>query len=211
MIEMLKLYTNKFLLCLAFLSSMGAGVMPIIMIRTFGDLLEKLSVQTDFMATVVDLIKELAYINGIMIGVTALSLLFRFIANGPFTVDLRKKLYESFMNIDIEYFDQTSTGELVSRLSEDVTIVKDCYIDKSTQVVQNICMAISGLINMFIESWLTSLITLVVFPLIVAIYFVGDKIIGKIWNEYFHESSVEAATAEEIISQFRTVKSITVN
>lgn len=48
------------------------------------------------------------------------------------------------MNLEIDYFDQTSTGVMISRLSEDIMILRETYVDKACQVTQNVVQAVAG-------------------------------------------------------------------
>jgi ABC-type multidrug transport system fused ATPase/permease subunit len=104
------------------------------------------------------------------------------------------------MSLEIDYFDNTSTGVMISRLSEDVTILREICIDKGCQVVQNVVQAIGGIILFVTESWVMSLIAVGVVPLIGITFWISEVMIEKLWKEYSNANTNNTSKAEEIIS-----------
>jgi ABC-type multidrug transport system fused ATPase/permease subunit len=111
------------------------------------------------------------------------------------------------MNQDVDFFDATSAGILVSRLSEDVTVVREAYNDKLIQTVQMGVQSMAGIILAFIYSWKIGLISLAVAPLAALIYWGGESCIERTWSKFQDTSTWAASKAEEVITSFRTVKS----
>ena len=104
---------------------------------------------------------------------------FRSFATPTFNLDLRRALFTSLMNQPIEYFDKTSAGVLVSRLSEDVTLVRETYIDKTCTVLQGLTQAVMGVIMAFVNSALVSLIILVAIPIILITFWLGETFVDS--------------------------------
>ncbi|OHT02946.1 ATP-binding cassette transporter [Tritrichomonas foetus] len=82
-----------------------------------------------FLDNAVNMIKKSAWITAIMIFLQVLSGGIQSIVAPLFLVDIRKQLYDSLMHADISFFDHTSSGALVGRLSEGVAYIQDVYVN----------------------------------------------------------------------------------
>ncbi len=89
--------------------------------------------------------------------------------------DFRNKLYHHLESMSLRFFTSTRTGEIQSRLSNDVGGVQGVVTDTATSVVSNISTAVSTVIAMFILSPVLTLISLGLLPLFLWItYKVGN-------------------------------------
>ncbi|MBE3561460.1 MAG: ABC transporter ATP-binding protein, partial [Ktedonobacteraceae bacterium] len=89
--------------------------------------------------------------------------------------DFRNKLYSHLQSMSLRFFTSTRTGEIQSRLSNDVGGVQGVVTNTATSIVSNFSTAISTIIAMFILSPLLTLISLALLPLFLWItYKVGN-------------------------------------
>jgi len=89
--------------------------------------------------------------------------------------DFRNKLYNHLESMSLRFFTATRTGEIQSRLSNDVGGVQGVVTDTATSVVSNISTALSTFIAMLYLSPLLTLISLGLMPLFLWItYKVGN-------------------------------------
>src|SRR5438045_244081 len=89
--------------------------------------------------------------------------------------DFRNKLYEHLQSLSLRFFTSTRTGEIQSRLSNDVGGVQGVVTDTATSVVSNISTALSTIIAMLFISPLLTLISLGLLPVFLWItYKVGN-------------------------------------
>ena len=89
--------------------------------------------------------------------------------------DFRNKLFHHLQSMSLRFFTSTRTGEIQSRLSNDVGGVQGVVTDTATSVVANISTAVSTIIVMFILSPLLTLISLGLLPVFLWItYKVGN-------------------------------------
>ena len=89
--------------------------------------------------------------------------------------DLRNNLYEHLQAMSLRFFSGTRTGEIQSRLSNDVGGVQNVITNTATSVVSNITTTISTVAAMFIISWQLTLVSLGLMPLFLFItYRVGN-------------------------------------
>ncbi|MDP9069344.1 MAG: ABC transporter ATP-binding protein/permease [Actinomycetota bacterium] len=79
--------------------------------------------------------------------------------------DLRNSLYAHLQHMPLRFFTSTRTGEIQSRLSNDVGGVQSVLTDTASSILSNIATVVSTLVVMFILSWELTLLTLAIVPL----------------------------------------------
>ncbi len=79
--------------------------------------------------------------------------------------DFRNRLYDHLQSMSLRFFTGTRTGEIQSRLSNDVGGVQSVVTDTATSVVSNISTVLSTIVAMIIISPLLTLISLGLLPL----------------------------------------------
>ncbi len=120
---------------------------------------------------------------------------------------LREQLYRNILKQEVAFFDVNRTGELMSRLASDCTMLQNTVSVNISQGLRNVAQVIGGFAFMFFTSWRLSLILLVTIPPVALMaYFFGKRIraISKDFQAVLAETSI---VAEETISGQRTVKS----
>ena len=89
--------------------------------------------------------------------------------------DLRNHLYERLQAMSLRFFSSTRTGEIQSRLSNDVGGVQSVITDTATSVLANFTTTISTIAAMFIISWQLTVLSLALLPAFLYItYRVGN-------------------------------------
>lgn len=89
--------------------------------------------------------------------------------------DFRNRLYIHLQNMSLRFFTSTRTGEIQSRLSNDVGGVQGVVTNTATSIVSNVATALSTVIAMIIISPLLTLVSLGLLPLFLWItYKVGN-------------------------------------
>jgi ATP-binding cassette, subfamily B, bacterial len=78
--------------------------------------------------------------------------------------DLRNSLYSHLQHMHLSFFSSTRTGEIQSRLSNDVGGVQGVLTDTASSAVSNIATAISTIVVMTILSWELTLLSLGILP-----------------------------------------------
>ncbi len=79
--------------------------------------------------------------------------------------DLRNQLYGHLQGMPLKFFTDTRTGEIQSRLSNDIGGVQSVVTDTATSVVSNITIAISTILGMLFLDWRLTLLSLGLLPL----------------------------------------------
>jgi ABC-type multidrug transport system fused ATPase/permease subunit len=202
----IKLFENKPALIAGIFFTVCAGGAPLLMNVVIGDMMTVMTTEGSFVTKVTTLALTMVYVVLGMAVITSLGIGFRVLTNPFYMVTLRQLLYSSLLELDVEYFDATPTGVLIGRLSEDVTLVRETYLDKGAQVMQSLAQAIAGLCLAFATSWRVALVCCPAIPLSAITFVVGEHLVDKLWLKFNAASSACISKAEEVIMQFRTVK-----
>lgn len=80
------------------------------------------------------------------------------------TADLRVQLFERLQAMELAFFARTKTGEIQSRLQNDVGGVANTLQTTFTSIVGNIVSTLASLVAMFVLSWQLALIAIIVMP-----------------------------------------------
>lgn len=120
---------------------------------------------------------------------------------------LRKDLYAKILDQEIAFFDSSRTGELLSRISNDCTILQNAVSVNISMGLRNLAGALGGLVLMIYTSPVLALSMLLVIPPVG----IGAVIFGKrirVLSRKTQDAMADASiVAEETIAGIRTVRS----
>ena len=121
--------------------------------------------------------------------------------------DQKNQVYEHYQKLDTEFYKTHSTGDLMSRITEDVSRVR-MYTGPSLMYLINLVSLIGFcLYNMFSKDLMLSLYVLTPLPILaITIYFV-NSIINKKSEEIQGQLSDLTTNAQESYSGIRVIKS----
>ncbi len=75
-----------------------------------------------------------------------------------FVFNLRMETYEHLQNLSLSYYDDHPTGDIMSRLSNDVNAVEDMVVHGADEVVANVVMSVGVVFLLFWAFWTTPLV-----------------------------------------------------
>jgi len=78
---------------------------------------------------------------------------------------LRKDISEKMNRMKLKYYDKTTHGEVLSRLTNDVDTINQTLSQSITQIITSIVTVIGVLIMMFTISWKMTLVVMAIIPL----------------------------------------------
>ena len=81
--------------------------------------------------------------------------------------DLRNALYQHLQSMPLRFFTTTRTGEIQSRLANDVGGVQSVVTDTAASLLANVVIIISTLIAMLLLSWQLTVLSLCITPLFI--------------------------------------------
>jgi ATP-binding cassette, subfamily B, bacterial len=79
--------------------------------------------------------------------------------------DLRARLYDHLQSLSLRFFTATRTGEIQSRLANDVGGLQTVITDTASTILSNAVILLSTLVAMLLLSWQLTVLSLVMLPL----------------------------------------------
>ncbi|KAG8477196.1 hypothetical protein CXB51_030966 [Gossypium anomalum] len=120
---------------------------------------------------------------------------------------LRLNLFTHLIHQEIAFFDVTSTGELLNRLSEDTQIIKTAATTNLSEALRNLTSAIIGIGFMFSSSWKLTLLSLVAVPVAAVATCRFGRYLKQLSHTTQAAAAVAASVAEESFGAIRTIRS----
>jgi ATP-binding cassette subfamily B protein len=143
----------------------------------------------------------------IMIGITivtgAIGVLQTYVTNrvGQRVMEeLRNRLYEHLQGMSLRFFTGTRTGEIQSRLTNDVGGIQSVVTDTATSLLSNIVTLLSTLIAMLFLSWQLTALSLGITPLFVFYTYRAGKVRRQITMQAQESKAEISAITEETLS-----------
>ncbi|KYO26787.1 ATP-binding cassette sub-family B member 5 isoform X2 [Alligator mississippiensis] len=121
------------------------------------------------------------------------------------TKKIRRMFFHAVLRQEISWFDITTSGELNTRLIEDINKINDGIGDKIAQLIQNMTTFIVGIVIGFVIGWKLTLVILSTSPLVVLSAAFCSKMIITLTSKELTAYSKAGAIAEEVLSSVRTV------
>jgi ATP-binding cassette subfamily B protein len=118
--------------------------------------------------------------------------------------DLRNALYSHLQHMPLRFFTSTRTGEIQSRLSNDVNGVQSVLTDTAASIVANVATVISTVVAMFILSWELTLLSLGILP----VFLVLSQKVGRIRRELSGRTQESLADLTAIMQETLSVSGI---
>src|SRR6476659_8660620 len=114
--------------------------------------------------------------------------------------DLRGALYAHLQSMPLRFFTETRTGEIQSRLANDIGGVQAVVTDTASSLTSNLAIAISTTIAMFLLDWRLAILSLSLTPFFLYLTYR----VGKVRREVSTETQIAlaelSATTEETLS-----------
>ena len=152
-------------------------------------------------------------IGGIMIGCAALAFILGIFGakysakcGRGLGAELRKKQYEQIQKYSFDNLDDFRTSSLITRLTNDVTIIQDAFTQSLRPALRSPTMLIFSLVLAFIISPYLGLIFLVVIPLLGLILFIILKIVRPKFKTLQIIMDKLNRTTQESIIAIKTIK-----
>jgi len=162
------------------------------------------------------IIKGLNNISFLLIGVLAVQSFFSFFRVYFFAqvserglADVRKTLYNKFMDLPMTFYDNRRTGELVSRITSDVALLQDTFSVTLAEFIRQILTLIIGVIFIIYTTPALSLFMLFTFPFIIVGAMVFGTYIRKLSKKTQDELAATNIVVEETLQSVLMVKAFT--
>jgi ATP-binding cassette, subfamily B, bacterial MsbA len=124
-------------------------------------------------------------------------------------LDLRTSLYRHLQELSLDFYANRRVGEIVSRISSDVTQVRSVLTNNVTQLLSQAISLIGSIILIFVLNPRLTLFIVVLTPLIAIIAIVFGRSFQGLSTKVQDELANATVTVEESLQGIRVVKSFT--
>jgi len=123
--------------------------------------------------------------------------------------DIRKAVYDHVTSLSPAFFEVTRTGEVLSRLTTDTTLVQTVVGSSASIALRHIVMLIGGLILLVITSVKLSALVLLAAPFIIAPVILFGRAVRGLSRRSQDTIAATSAMAGESLQSIRTVQAFT--
>ncbi len=121
--------------------------------------------------------------------------------------DIRQALYERMVQLPMAFFDRRRTGELISRITSDVTLLQDTFSITLAELLRQVITLLAGIGFLFYTTPRLTLFMLATIPILVILAMVFGRHIRKLSKATQDELAGANVVAEETLHSIFTVKS----
>lgn len=120
---------------------------------------------------------------------------------------IRKDLFEHLEHLPLSFFDHNKKGDLMSRFTNDISIIDNALSDAVTEVISSVITLVGVTIIIFVVNPILAVTTIVTVP----IFFVCVLLIGKKAGDYYDKQQASlgevSSYSEEMITGMKVIKS----
>ncbi|KRF64570.1 ABC transporter [Bacillus sp. Soil768D1] len=124
-------------------------------------------------------------------------------------MDLRNSMYEHIQRLDMKFFDKNRTGDLMSRLTNDVNLLQQLISSSMLQVVTDTVTFVAVAVYMLFINWKLTIVLLFTFPFMFYITRVFGKRIRMSFRSVQSSAGDVSNQLQDSISGMRLIQSFT--
>jgi ATP-binding cassette, subfamily B, bacterial MsbA len=193
-------------LILAGLLVSGVALINLALIRLAGTLWDVITVQhdADQMTRSIGLFLVLVILQGLCsMGHSYLTAW----VSQEVVADFRKHLFGHLQMLTVSFFARRRTGELLSRLMTDVTVIQSIVTETPIDGVKQLVTFVGGITFLLMTNWQLCLLILILLPLLVLVAKVFGRRLKSLSTSIQDHTAALSTLVEEVISGIRIVKS----
>ncbi len=123
--------------------------------------------------------------------------------------DLRKAVYARVLALSPAYFEVTKTGEVLSRLTTDTTLLQAVISSSATTALRNTLLLVGGLILLIVTSPMLTGLVLLLVPVVVAPILIFGRQVRRLSRQSQDRVAEVGVRVDETLSAIRTVQAFT--
>jgi subfamily B ATP-binding cassette protein MsbA len=120
---------------------------------------------------------------------------------------LRSELFARLVTLSLDFHGRNRVGELVSRLSSDVTLIRTLLTQTTTALLSSLIGLIGAVVILFMLSPMLLAVALVLAPALIVVAVIFGRPLQRVSTEVQDAIAHSTATAEEALSGIRVVES----
>ena len=121
--------------------------------------------------------------------------------------DFRRHLFSHLHTLSVSFFARRRTGELLSRLMNDVTVIQSVVTETPIDSAKQLVTFVGGIAFLLTMNWRLCLLTLILLPLLVLVAKIFGRKLKSLSTSIQDHTAVMSTLIEEVISGIRIVKS----
>lgn len=160
------------------------------------------------------IVNDVNSIAWILIGILAVQSIFSFFRVWLFALvsersmrDIRLALYSRMVRLPMTFFDKRRTGELISRITADVSQLQDTFSTTLAELFRQVVTLVAGIGFLLYNTPKLTVFMLGTFPVLVLIAMVFGRFIRKLSKKTQDELAAANVIVEETLQSISTVKS----
>lgn len=200
----LKPYLSR--MVLAGLLVMGVAAINLALLRLAGTLWDVITVQHDQprMTDLITVFLGLVVLQGLCS--MGHSYLTAWISQ-RIVADFRQYLFRHLHTLSVSFFARRRTGELLSRLMNDVTVIQSVVTETPIDSAKQLVTFVGGITFLLMMNWRLCLLILVLLPLLVLVAKFFGRRLKSLSTSIQDQTAALSTLIEEVISGIRIVKS----
>ena len=123
--------------------------------------------------------------------------------------DLRLKLFEHLQGLSLSFFNERRTGELVSRLTNDVSTVRNVVTSDISTAISQVLTFIGALALIIITDWRLTIFMFALIPVVMVVAILFGRRLRAISSQVQDQLAAATTILEESIGGVRVVQSFT--
>ena len=178
---------------------------------TGGDLMEKIDQNGD--QIIIDNVTQVAYL---LMGMLLLQSIFSFVRVYLFAIvtensiaDMRKTVFTKMLNLPLKFFDGQRVGDMISRLTSDISIVQETFSITSAELFRQVTMLFIGLAVIFVLVPKLALFMIAIFPAVILVAVFFGRSIKKLSKKSQGHLGQTNVIADETLQSILVVKAFT--
>ncbi|MEY3564422.1 MAG: hypothetical protein RJA23_592 [Bacteroidota bacterium] len=157
---------------------------------------------------------DINHIALLLLGILAIQSVFSFFRVWLFALvsekamrDIRLAVYGRLVRLPVPFFDKRRTGELISRITSDVSLLQDTFSTTLAELFRQLVTLVAGVAFLLFNTPKLTVFMLATFPLLVLIALVFGKFIRRLSKKTQDELAAANVIVEETLQSISTVKS----
>ena len=200
----LKPYLSRMLF--AGLLVMGVAAINLALLRLAGTLWDVITVQHDAtrMTELIALFLGLVVLQGLC---SMGHSYFTAWVSQHIVADFRRHLFAHLQTLSVSFFARRRTGELLSRLMNDVTVIQSVATETPIDTAKQLVTFVGGIAFLLAMNWRLCLLILVLLPLLVVVAKFFGRRLKSLSTSIQDQTAALSTLIEEVLSGIRIVKS----
>ena len=120
--------------------------------------------------------------------------------------DLRNQLWQKVLRLPVPYFDQNETGETMSRITQDTTVLKALVSEHLVSFISGMISIVGAVIILLFLDWKMTIIMLVSVPVSMAILYPLGRLMHKVAKATQAEMAKFSGHLGRVLGDIRLVK-----